>query len=365
MRRARRRLAVPCPRLIAAIAPLVATFATLILPSVSDARVVAHGTISRAHGGLVRADGAELYVPAGALNEPHAVATISKLRPEKFAFAIRGEWHGKVRVTLPAPPAGWLPVVLHTVHGVNNVESRAAGQMTVWVDHLSTLNSGVPDACLDVLMDGEIGGPEAAAGGFATCLTGYTIAQVTALGVQELIQLAGGSNSSNSGGGPPAADTSIGPGGDLPVSQGAPVTIQGSSPNLQGGPAPGSPPTPSPEPSPTPAPEPSPTPPSPGEASEGFVIEDSIYGGTWARTDPDNGTWYAKDEQPPNGAYWYPNQLGVAVSCAESAASYTAVIHGESQTWTWWAHVTDGKWVPTVVFSSVWSDGLPAGLPEC
>ncbi|HTD08741.1 MAG TPA: hypothetical protein VK680_07600 [Solirubrobacteraceae bacterium] len=61
----------------------------------SAARVIAHRTISRAHGGIVRADGAELYLPPGALDEPHAVATISKLSPEKFDFAIRGEWNGR------------------------------------------------------------------------------------------------------------------------------------------------------------------------------------------------------------------------------------------------------------------------------
>lgn len=104
---------------------------------------------------------------------------------------------------------------------------------------------------------------------------------------------------------------------------------------------------------------------APPPPPEGFVIEDDIYGGTWARTDPNDGTWYPKSTPPPNGAYWYPNGLGVAVSCAESAAPYTAVIYGQAETWTWWAHVTDGKWVPTVVFSTVWSDGLPQGLSEC
>jgi hypothetical protein len=100
-------------------------------------------------------------------------------------------------------------------------------------------------------------------------------------------------------------------------------------------------------------------------SDEGFFVEDDIYGGTWARTDPNNGQWYPHSTPPPNGAYWYPNGLGVAVSCAESAAPYEAVLYGQHQTWTWWAHVTDGKWVPTVVFSTVWSDGLPAGLSEC
>jgi hypothetical protein len=133
-----------------------------------------------------------------------------------------------------------------------------------------------------------------------------------------------------------------------------------------GAPSP-NPPTPSPNPTPTPQPSPGPSsgPPPPSGSTEGFFIEDDIYGGTWARTDPFNGTWYPHSTPPPNGAYWYPNGLGVAVSCAESAAAYSVVINGQHQTWSWWAHVTDGKWVPVVVFSTVWNDGLPAGLAHC
>jgi hypothetical protein len=349
-------LAIPSPRCLAALAPFVGALAMLVLPSVSDAHLIARGTISRAHGGVVRADGAELYVPPRALNERRAVATIRELRPEKFDFAIRGEWNGRVRITLPTPPAGWEPVVLHTVHGVTKVESRKLGQMTVWVNHLSVGYSGVPDVCTDVLFDAEVGGPEAAASGYGICLAAYSITSLTVSGVEALANLIGSSRAPV-----PPGPASVGPGGNLPVGQGAPVTIQGSSPNLQGG----SSPTPSPGPSPAPSPGPSPSPPPPAETVEGFVVEDSIYGGTWARTDPYNGTWYSRSEAPPNGAYWYPNGLGVGVSCAESAAAYTAVIYGARQTWTWWAHVTDGKWVPTVVFSSVWSDGLPPGLPQC
>jgi len=40
-------------------------------------------------------------------------------------------------------------------------------------------------------------------------------------------------------------------------------------------------------------------------------------------------------------------------------------INGQHQTWSWWAHVTDNSWVPTAVFSTVWTDGLPAGLRTC
>jgi hypothetical protein len=100
-------------------------------------------------------------------------------------------------------------------------------------------------------------------------------------------------------------------------------------------------------------------------------IPDTCVGTSWtldlrpSGCEPLRGTWYPHGTRPPNGAYWYPNGLGVAVSCAESAAAYSVVIHGVHQTWSWWAHVTDGKWVPTVVFSTVWTDGLPAGLAQC
>jgi hypothetical protein len=116
----------------------------------------------------------------------------------------------------------------------------------------------------------------------------------------------------------------------------------------------------SPPSTPPPTPTTTPAPPS----TEGFTIDDSFYGGTWARTDPNDGTWYAHSQPPPNAAYWYPNGLGVAVDCVREAAPYDAVVYDQHQTWYWWAHVTDGKWVPVVVFSTVWSDG-DQGLAHC
>jgi hypothetical protein len=150
---------------------------------------------------------------------------------------------------------------------------------------------------------------------------------------------------------------------------GPPLPPQPSSPSppSQSSPPPQSPPSPTPPPVSTPLPS-TPLPPAPSQppaSTEGFFIEDSIYGGTWARTDPGDGTWYAKGTAPPNGAYWYPNGLGVAVDCSESAAPYSVVVYGAHGTWSWWAHVTDGKWVPTVVFSTIWSDGQLPGLPVC
>lgn len=94
------------------------------------------------------------------------------------------------------------------------------------------------------------------------------------------------------------------------------------------------------------------------------MIEDSVYGGTWARYDPNSGDWHPKGSPPANGKYWFPNGLGVAVDCARSAAAYPVVINGAHQVWSWWAHVTDNTWVPTAVFSTVWSDGNP-GVRGC
>lgn len=117
-------------------------------------------------------------------------------------------------------------------------------------------------------------------------------------------------------------------------------------------------------PAPQPAPSAPPAPPPAPPTTRGLFIEDDVYGGTWARTDPNNGTWYAKSNRPPNAAYWYPNGLGVAVDCTRVGASYDVVLNGAHQTWAWWAHVTDGKWVPVAVFRDINSDG-DLGLNHC
>lgn len=118
------------------------------------------------------------------------------------------------------------------------------------------------------------------------------------------------------------------------------------------------PPPPPPPPTPTPGPPPAASSPAPSPASPpppavpgpvlGFTVEDVFLGGTWARTHPNDGTWYSHGNRPANAAYWYPNGLGVAVDCARGAAAY--VVHfadGHSETWNTWFHVTDGKWFPS------------------
>ena len=106
-------------------------------------------------------------------------------------------------------------------------------------------------------------------------------------------------------------------------------------------------------------------PPSTGSIVVGYHIEDDFLGGTWARTDPNNGTWYSHSNPPPNGAYWYPNNLGVGVDCARAAASYTVKFaDGHTETWNTWFHVTDGKWYPSAATREVYHNGS-YGLPSC
>jgi hypothetical protein len=115
---------------------------------------------------------------------------------------------------------------------------------------------------------------------------------------------------------------------------------------------------------PPPPPKPEPTPPPPPQ-SRGYYIEDSVLGGTWARTDPNNGTWYSQANKPANGAYWYPNGLGVAVDCARAAAGYVVKwADGHTENWNTWFHVTDGKWYPSAATREISSNGLQ-GLRAC
>lgn len=183
--------------------------------------VTAYGTITRSHGGTIRArDGAALYVPPGALNERRARAEIKALGHKKFSIAILGPWNGRVRVTLPNPGHGWHPLVLHELRGKWHLASRALGQMTLWVTHLSDFASGVIETCDQLQGDG----PEA----YDTCLAVGGIGVLTVGAYQGISHLLKG---------PPPVAPGPSPACpcDLPVSQSPPVTIQGSSPNLQGG----------------------------------------------------------------------------------------------------------------------------------
>lgn len=111
-------------------------------------------------------------------------------------------------------------------------------------------------------------------------------------------------------------------------------------------------------------PQPAPGPPPPPQV-RGFTVEDVFLGGTWARADPNNGTWYSRGNRPANGAYWYPNGLGVGVDCARAAAGYVVKFAGgRTETWNTWFHVTDGKWFPSAAARETRANGF-YGLPGC
>lgn len=102
-----------------------------------------------------------------------------------------------------------------------------------------------------------------------------------------------------------------------------------------------------------------------GSGNAGYHVEDIFYGGTWARTNTCDGTWYAKSTKPANAVYWYPNGLGVGVDCARAGASYTVKwANGTVQTWNTWFHVTDGKWFPSAAAKETAANGF-YGLPGC
>jgi len=102
-----------------------------------------------------------------------------------------------------------------------------------------------------------------------------------------------------------------------------------------------------------------------GPGRAGFHVQDIFYGGTWARTDPCTGAWSPRSVRPANGAYWYPNGLGVGVDCARTGALYTVrFADGHSETWATWFHVTDGKWFPSAAARETLHDGFH-GLPAC
>lgn len=102
-----------------------------------------------------------------------------------------------------------------------------------------------------------------------------------------------------------------------------------------------------------------------GPGARGFTVSDVYLGGTWARTDTCNGTWYSKGNRPANAAWWYPNGLGLGVDCARTGAAYTVKwASGRVETWSTWFHVTDGKWFPSAAANETANNSF-YGLPAC
>jgi hypothetical protein len=298
----------------------------------AHSRLLASATISRAHGGYLRAhDGAALYVPPGTLKERRARATITAIRPHEFAITIHGPWKGRVRVTLPKAGGRYHPLVLHEINGSWVLESRGLGEMTVWVTHLSDFFSGVLKACDGALVEG----PEA----YATCLAIGSAAVVVAVGAVEgisyLVTPA-----------PPSAPSPPGgSAGTLPA-QGGP--IQGSSPSLQGGPPPSQEATP---------PSPPPAPPSP---SPSFYVY-RVYGtcadghcGLTVRSGPGYSS-YASLGAMNEGA-----EVDVVCQTAGEDVGPSPATGASS---TIWDEITSGGWVSDLYLTTpnvgTWSPPIP------
>lgn len=110
-------------------------------------------------------------------------------------------------------------------------------------------------------------------------------------------------------------------------------------------------------------PPPPPPPPAAPVVNDGIV--DAYLGGTWARSDPGNGTWYNSGTRPPNGVRWIPGGYRVDLNCTKTGGTYTVSYKaGGSETWSWWVRLTDGTWVPSVVTGRGQNTAYP-GLHGC
>jgi hypothetical protein len=105
---------------------------------------------------------------------------------------------------------------------------------------------------------------------------------------------------------------------------------------------------------------------SPYREPHAFTVKDIYLGGTWARTDPGDGTWFSQDRRPRNGKRWIANGTRVIVDCMRSAAQYMVFSkdHPSGEPWKWWAHLTDDTWIPVGTLDEPQGDGAH-GLPTC
>lgn len=329
----------------------------------SAGKLLAAKRLTPAQGGTVRApNGVTIQVAPGVLTRPGFV-TISRIAPSVYDLHIEPRWEGRVTIRLPLN--GKRAVVGHLVDGAWVFEKarRVRGMAVTRVDSLSAFTDLL--ACTKELV--KRGTASGKAIKVVRCLGRVGLKKLPEWIAKKIAGLfseydpcrpIGWDNWS-----PEAWDyflqacTASAP-APLPSPEPAPVATE--SGNAEAGT--GTVPVPTAAPPPTAPPSP---PPSEPVAIVGFTISDVYFGGTWARTDPNNGTWYSRTNPPPNGAYWYPNGLGVAVDCARTAAPYTVYwADGRVETWTTWFHVTDGKWFPAAAAAETTSDAF-YGLRLC
>jgi hypothetical protein len=333
----------------------------------STAKLLAHKWLTAARGGTLRApNGVKLRVPARVM-QADGLATITRVTRHVYDFHVSAPWTGRVAVTLPRRAGARR--IAHRIGGMWIREFPTPGTRTVRLSSLSRIGwldkvKALP--CIrrfrkpmDVVRCLKSGGFQ-----LSTEILQGIVEAFTPDGCEQNRYYAGFATMTLNV--PlPQEVRCVGQGGDAPAAPQAPATAGppvpvGTSPD---GPVQGAAPLPaSPEPLP---PIQQPAPQTAQPQPRGFRIADSFLGGTWARTDPNNGTWYSRGNRPPNGAYWYPNGLGVGVDCARAAAAYSVTFAGgRTETWNTWFHVTDGKWFPSAAAQETSVNGF-YGLPGC
>ena len=334
--------------------------ALLWMPTVAGAkrpseRLLAHRILHPAVGGHVKAPGgARIYVPRHVLSADSLV-TITRHSGGRYDFHINQAWNGRVRVTLPRKQNA--EYVMHNVGGIW-VREGQRGKRSAWVQQLSLFTWLGDQIKLKACLTRN---PAA----FLNCLRKKGLAQLTGPLVEWFLNVVPNDFSA-------ACKETLKSStaieflynalfsSECIATASAPSVPQPSRPTPQPAPQLGSQPQPAPQPSPQPGSQPQPAP-----QARGFRIEDVYLGGTWARTDPNDGTWYSKGHRPPNGVYWYSNGLGVGVDCARRAAGYTVTfVDGRRETWNVWFHVTDGKWYPSAASAETQVNDS-YGLPAC
>lgn len=352
---------------------------TFAVAADASSRLIATKTVRAQVGGWVSAsNGVGVYVPPGAMSRNGRV-TIRQRGNRRFNIHIHVPWNGEVAVRLPQ--ASRNGGVAHRIGPVWLSEAKRAGNMrnVYWVSSLSWFTDkarslAAAKACLTrdkrklVLCLIERGIERLSsevASQVARRISESCVAYVTGfpdIVPSMLLDDACVGTASAPGLPQPPSTLSVtnNPGG----SQTETYNPQGSrpapsTPPVAASPAPASNPTPASASAPAAGPAPG------GPGVRGFTIQDVYFGGTWARNDPYNGTWYSSGNRPSNAAYWYPNGLGVGVDCARSAAAYTVVFAGgRRETWDTWFRVTDGRWFPSAAAAETGANST-YGLPGC
>ena len=282
----------------------------------APSQVLASTPVTAASGGTVRSAGVSLVIPPGSISSD-GVATISAAGTGVYDLAVSAPLTGVANVTVPLSDGD--DAVVHWIDGGWVLESAAPGENTVTVDHLS------PFSTLKNLAKGAVCLKDKNPKTIVSCLIVRGVVKFAAPFLSWLATQGGLGDACvkqilGSNGAPAVVKNAlsgdcVGHAGEsgyiVPTNPPAPAQKPAAAPPVQAAPqqppAQAQPPAAQPA-APPPAPAPQPPqqapPPPPAPATRGFHVEDSYFSGTWAHTDPNDGTWHSHGSQPANAAYW-------------------------------------------------------------